>query len=91
MITIYTIPSCPFCSKAISLLKKRNIKYKQISVKDKKEIKTRNKMTTFPQIFYKKHPIGGSDDLEFIIDICDDLKDNNISTNIIKGICKDLN
>jgi len=93
MITIYTIQGCPFCRKAITLLKERDIKYKQILVKqkDKERIKDKNKMSTFPQIFYGKSLIGGFDDLQFTIDICVDLKDNNISIRIIKGICKDLN
>jgi glutaredoxin len=91
MITIYTIQECSFCRKALTLLNERNIKYKQILVKQKDKGKFKNKMLTFPQIFYGKSPIGGFEDLQFIIDICDDLKDNNISIRIIKGICKDLN
>lgn len=93
MITIYTIQGCPYCNKALDLLKERNIKYKQILVKqkDKDDVKIKNKMKTFPQIFYRKMTIGGFDKLQFIIDICDDLKENDISIKLINDLCKDLN
>lgn len=92
MITVYTIQHCPFCHRAIQLLKQKKLKYKNIVVdtKDKEKYKKKNKMTTFPQIFYRKKKIGGFDNLNSIIDICEALNNNDIDPLIIKNICKDL-
>jgi len=65
-IEIYTTNYCPFCVKAKSLLKKKNIKFSEIDVSNNETI--REKMTAMasgarsvPQIFVDNVHIGGCD------------------------------
>ena len=67
-IEIYTTNFCPFCVKAKSLLKKKNIKFSEIDVSDDEEL--REKMTkmangarSVPQIFADDVHIGDCDKL----------------------------
>jgi glutaredoxin 3 len=67
-IKIYTTNFCPFCVKAKSLLKKKNIKFSEIDVSDDEEL--REKMTNMangarsvPQIFADDVHIGDCDKL----------------------------
>ena len=67
-IKIYTANFCPFCVKAKSLLKKKNIKFSEIDVSDDEEL--REKMTkmangarSVPQIFADDVHIGDCDKL----------------------------
>ena len=55
-VTIYTRPMCPYCVRAVSLLKKKGVSFDEIDagfdVKKKKEMVDRaNGARTFPQIF----------------------------------------
>ena len=88
MFKIFLKPGCPYCAETVSLLNKYNLKYKSHTEADpeKREIlKKKNKMNTFPQIFYisnnqKMIPIGGNDDLKQKIIFCKKLAktiDNN--------------
>jgi glutaredoxin 3 len=65
-IEIYTTNYCPFCEKAKSLLKKKNIKFSEIDVSN--NIALREKMTmmangarSVPQIFADNNHIGDCD------------------------------
>ena len=65
-IEIYTTNYCPFCVKAKSLLKKKNIKFSEIDVSNDEAL--REKMTTMangarsvPQIFADNIHIGDCD------------------------------
>ena len=65
-IIIYTTNQCPFCTKAKSLLKKKNIKFSEIDVS--KDEALREKMTkmangarSVPQIFVDNVHIGDCD------------------------------
>jgi glutaredoxin 3 len=65
-IEIYTTNYCPFCVKAKSLLKKKNIKFSEIDVSTDEEL--RKKMTAMangarsvPQIFADDILIGDCD------------------------------
>ena len=65
-IEIYTTNNCPFCVKAKSLLKKKNLKFSEIDVSNDKAL--REKMTTMtngarsvPQIFVDNVLIGDCD------------------------------
>ena len=65
-IEIYTTNYCPFCVKAKSLLKKKNIKFSEIDVSNDETL--REKMTTLangarsvPQIFADDIYIGDCD------------------------------
>ena len=67
-VIIYTSSLCGFCYRAKSLLKRKNIPYKEIDVdlgfdKRSEMVKKSNGRTSVPQIFYKNHHIGGCDDL----------------------------
>ena len=65
-ITVYTTNNCPFCVKAKSLLKKKNIKFSEIDVSNNEAL--REKMTmmangarSVPQIFADNIHIGDCD------------------------------
>ena len=67
-VIIYTSSLCGFCFRAKSLLKRKNIPYKEIDVdldfdKRSEMVKMSNGRTSVPQIFFKNHHIGGCDDL----------------------------
>ncbi|CAK7193214.1 Glutaredoxin 3 [Commensalibacter sp. Nvir] len=67
-VDIYTQPGCPFCHKALNLLKSKNIKFNEINApkgsKEREEaIQKSGGKTTVPQIFIDNKPIGGCDDL----------------------------
>lgn len=68
-IEIYTTPTCPFCTMAKALLRKKGVAYHEIDVFDHPEL--RATMTqraegrrTVPQIFIDGIPIGGNDDMQ---------------------------
>ena len=67
-VTIYTKPLCPYCFRAIGLLKKKNAEINEISAaydKAKREemLARSNGKATYPQIFIGETHIGGCDDL----------------------------
>ena len=67
-IIIYTSSLCGFCYRAKSLLKKKDIPFKEIDIdldysKRNEMIKKSGGRTSVPQIFFKDHHIGGCDDL----------------------------
>jgi glutaredoxin 3 len=67
-VTIYTRAFCPYCSRALSLLKRKQVKFEQIdagmNAKKKAEmIERSNGGRTFPQIFIGGQHIGGCDDM----------------------------
>jgi glutaredoxin 3 len=66
IVDIYTTNNCPFCVKAKSLLKKKNIKFSEIDVSNDEAL--REKMTAMangarsvPQIFADNVHIGDCD------------------------------
>ena len=67
-VTVYYRDFCGYCSRAIKLLKKKNIDLKTINAgmdKNKKRemIERSNGGRTFPQIFIGDEHIGGCDDM----------------------------
>ena len=67
-VIIYTSSLCGFCYRAKSLLKSKNISYKEIDIdldyeRRNEMVKMSNGRTSVPQIFFKDHHIGGCDDL----------------------------
>ncbi len=71
MWTIYTKDGCSHCTKAMNLLSKSGIKYKQIKVTDKNNKKIYNLLDSktksyryFPIIFHGKNFIGGYTELQ---------------------------
>ncbi len=66
-ITIYSTPVCPYCVRAKSLLKGKELSYDEIDVSDDTErakmIERAGGRRTVPQIFIDNTHIGGYDDL----------------------------
>lgn len=67
-IEIYTQPFCPYCARALSLLKQKGATFREITSPSgtpaRAEATTRSGgRTTVPQIFIDGTHVGGSDDL----------------------------
>jgi len=67
-VTIYTSPMCPYCWRAVSLLKKKSARFKEINVgmnaKLRAEMIQRSGgVTSVPQIFIGDHHVGGCDEM----------------------------
>lgn len=67
-VTVYTKPLCPYCVRALSLLKKKGVEVREVSAafdaKLRAEMITRaGGRSTYPQIFIGDTHVGGSDDL----------------------------
>ncbi len=68
IVTVYTKPLCPYCVRAISLLKKKGAAVKEISAafdnQKRAEMHQRsNGARTYPQIFIGDTHVGGCDEL----------------------------
>ncbi|MGD9799515.1 MAG: glutaredoxin 3 [Parvularculaceae bacterium] len=66
--TIYTKPLCPYCVRAMTLLKKKNVEIVEISAafdtkKREEMIQRANGARTYPQIFIGDYYVGGCDAL----------------------------
>ncbi len=67
-VTVYTRAFCPYCIRALSLLKKKNVNINQINAgmdaKLRKEMIQRSGGgSTYPQIFIEDMHIGGCDEM----------------------------
>lgn len=67
-VTIYTSAMCPFCWRALSVLKKKRVSFKEINVgmnaKLRAEMIERSGgKTSVPQIFIGEQHVGGCADL----------------------------
>jgi glutaredoxin 3 len=67
-ITVYSGPSCPYCDRAKTLLKKKGAAFDDIDVKADaaklaEMMQKTNGKRTIPQIFIGDRHIGGCDDL----------------------------
>jgi glutaredoxin 3 len=68
IIEIYTQVFCPFCARALSLLRKKGVEFKEIDApqgsSQRVEAQKRSGgKTSVPQIFIDGKPIGGCDDM----------------------------
>ena len=66
--TIYTKPLCPYCVRAMSLLKRKGVEVREISAAFDAALRAEmiaraGGQRTYPQIFIGDHHVGGSDDL----------------------------
>jgi glutaredoxin 3 len=66
--TVYTKPLCPYCVRAISLLKKKGAHINEISAafdneKRAEMMQRSNGARTYPQIFIGDIHVGGCDEL----------------------------
>lgn len=68
-VTIYTTPTCPYCTRAKQLLTNKGVDFTEISMydvssEDRQALAQKtNNYRTVPQIFIGERFIGGSDDL----------------------------
>jgi len=67
-IEIYTQPFCPYCARALSLLRKKGVEFQEIDAQNgsaarEESIKRSGGRTSVPQIFIDGEAIGGSDEL----------------------------
>jgi glutaredoxin 3 len=67
-IEIYTQPFCPYCARALSLLRKKGVDFQEIdaqygSAAREESTKRSGGKTSVPQIFIDGDAIGGSDEL----------------------------
>jgi glutaredoxin 3 len=67
-VTIYTKPFCPYCSRALNLLKQKGAEVTEIEAAfdpaARKEMLARSGgRSTYPQIFIGERHIGGCDDM----------------------------
>lgn len=66
-VTIYTANWCPYCKRAMALLQRRGIGYREINLEDdpaaRELMMARSGRRTVPQIFIGDQPIGGSEEL----------------------------
>jgi glutaredoxin 3 len=66
--TVYTTMFCPYCTRAISLLKKKGVEIDEIEAGMNAALKAEmiersGGRRTFPQIFIAGEHVGGCDDL----------------------------
>ena len=81
-ITMYTGPMCSFCDAAKRLFSRNNIKYQEIDISTKDNlrvemIKKANGKRAIPQIFFDDHHVGGYMELR-------ELEKNGNLHNLIK-------
>ena len=68
MVTIYTKPFCPYCSRALMLLREKGVDFTEIEAawdpeKKREMVQRSGGRMTFPQIFIGDRHIGGCDDM----------------------------
>ncbi len=94
MLTVYSLDGCPFCEAAIKLLIEKDVKHKVIKItqKNKDKYKKDLDVMTFPQLILnsggKCYKLGGYEDLERIMMVCDMLCKANINSKAVDYICK---
>jgi glutaredoxin 3 len=67
-VTIYTRGFCPYCSRAVALLREKQVEFDEIDAgmnpeKKAEMVQRSNGARTFPQIFIGERHIGGCDDM----------------------------
>ncbi|QEY59997.1 glutaredoxin 3 [Pseudomonas sp. C27(2019)] len=66
-VIIYSSDWCPFCIRAKSLLKKKNIAFEEIRVDGKPDVRAKMaekaKRTSVPQVWIGELHVGGCDEL----------------------------
>ena len=99
MFVLYVLEGCPFCEKAMEMLKMEKAKFEKIVVSQEKkeEYKKNTGMSTFPMIFvgtgakdghYLK--VGGSSDLEEYLTKCKEIQNSNLAMDTIYCIYKSI-
>lgn len=68
-VVIYTKPFCPYCARALNLLRDKGVAFEEIddaafnAAKKAEMVEKSGGRATFPQIFIDGRHIGGCDDL----------------------------
>ena len=67
-VTLYTKPGCPYCARALGLLRDKGVEFEEIVASNDPEKKAEmvaraGGKSTFPQVFIGDRHVGGSDDL----------------------------
>ena len=66
-VVIYTTRYCPYCTRAKTFLRAKNVQFEEIDVTDdspkRAEMERLSQRWTVPQIFIDGQPIGGYDDM----------------------------
>ena len=66
-VTIYTKPFCPYCTRAIGLLRQKGVSYREIEAGMdpalRQEMMQRSGRSTYPQIFIGDKHVGGCVDI----------------------------
>jgi len=66
-VTLYSTDYCPFCSRAKSLLRGKNVDYLEINVEDRPDLRSwlrsASGQTTVPQVFVNNRAVGGFSDI----------------------------
>ena len=67
-VTIYTTDYCPYCVRAKRPLAKKGVKYEEIDVRDKDQLRDwlveQTGQKTVPQIFAGERSLGGFSDID---------------------------
>ena len=66
-VDIYTQPWCPYCERAVALLTRKGVGFREIKAPhgspEREESVARSGRTSVPQIFIAGQHVGGCDDL----------------------------
>jgi glutaredoxin 3 len=67
-VTVYTKPFCPYCARAVNLLKKKGVPLTEIDAGfdpalRKEMLERSGGAATYPQIFIGETHVGGCDDM----------------------------
>ena len=67
-VTIYTKPGCPYCARALGLLREKGAEFTEIEAaydpaKKQEMVQRAGGRMTFPQIFIGDRHVGGCDDI----------------------------
>lgn len=66
-VEIYTAMMCPFCTRAVDLLKRKGVDFEEVDVtfspKKRKAMAERAGQRSVPQIWINDDHVGGSDEL----------------------------
>ena len=66
-VAIYTTPWCPYCQRAKALLSKKNVRFEEIDVDTRPDLRRwlsgATGQRTVPQVFINNRPVGGFTDV----------------------------
>jgi glutaredoxin 3 len=66
-VVVYSTDYCPYCDRAKALLMKKGVRYEEIRVEDRPELRNwlaqTTKQRTVPQVFVNGRPLGGFTDI----------------------------